>query len=58
MFFLIYLSYVLGTAMFETLVDLISHYQKHPLYRRVSEKSTFLNNSNIYLFIVGIFRLA
>ena len=54
----LYLSYVLGTAMFETLVDLIAHYQKHPLYRRVRKKSTFWNYSNIYLFIVGIFRLA
>ena len=44
--------------MFETLVDLIAHYQKHPLYRRVRKKSIFLNYSNFYLFIVGIFRLA
>ena len=56
--FFIYLSYVLGTAMFETLVDLIAHYQKHPLYRRVRKKSTFLNYSNIYLFFCGKTRLS
>ena len=27
--------FIIGTAQFESLVDLVSYYEKHPLYRKV-----------------------